>query len=238
MPILWILFFLLASLGFVETFRLWWFVSREKRPLEKFERLNPDAAVHILFVGDSTGWGNGTSDPRYSVPGRIAADFPAVHLENESRGGRRLRQIASILENRLKSLPAPAFDLVVVMVGGADVTYFTPLWTIPATLRRVIALARRSGREVLVVSPSNAGLAPLYAFPLSWIYTCRARKIKRYYEAVCEEMRVPHTSLFVEADDPVVLGGHFSRDKTHPNDEGYRLWYEHLKSDIRSLLSR
>ena len=84
----------------IESARLTWrmFISRRMtNSIKKFERHNPAAAQRILFIGDSTGHGTGTSHERYSVVGRLGADFPDAHIENHSKTGLALSQACQIL---------------------------------------------------------------------------------------------------------------------------------------------
>src|SRR3989344_1084853 len=160
----------LALFVIFEVIRIWWYLGISKRltsATSKFERHNPDATKRILFIGDSTGHGTGTSHERYSVVGRLGTDFPDTHVENHSETGLGLSRACQILRAIAGAKQSAPFDVVIIMVGGINVVYFTPLWLVHRQPRESIAYSKKSGRETRLISPHNAGLAPLYHFPLS-----------------------------------------------------------------------
>lgn len=223
----------------IESARLTWrmFISRRMtNSIKKFERHNPAAAQRILFIGDSTGHGTGTSHERYSVVGRLGADFPDAHIENHSKTGLALSQACQILRAKAAAKQPEPFDVVIIMVGGINLVYCTPLALVCRMLRSAIAYSKQCGRETVLISPNNAGLAPLYRFPLARLYQKRAKQFSAIYRDIAHEERIHHVSLFQEHSDQLSANNLFSPDKAHPNDEGYGLWYNQMKETIAATL--
>jgi len=229
----------LALFVIFEVIRIWWYLGISKRltsATSKFERHNPDATKRILFIGDSTGHGTGTSHERYSVVGRLGADFPNAHIENYSKTRLALSQTCQILRAIAAAKQPEPFDVVIIMVGGINLVYCTPLALVCRMLRSAIAYSKQCGRETVLISPNNAGLAPLYRFPLARLYQKRAKQFSAIYRDIAHEERIHHVSLFQEHSDQLSANNLFSPDKAHPNDEGYGLWYNQMKETIAAAL--
>ena len=236
-----IILYAIALFVIVEYARIAWHMIISKRmtgSIKKFERHNPDATKRILFIGDSTGHGTGTSHERYSVVGRLGTDFPDTHVENHSETGLGLSRACQILRAIAGAKQSAPFDVVIIMVGGINVVYFTPLWLVHRKLRNSIAYSKQCGRETVLISPNNAGLAPLYHFPLSRLYQKRARQFSVIYRDIAHEENIYHTSLFHEHPDPLSAHILFSPDKMHPNDEGYAFWYNQMKETVADALKK
>ena len=214
------------------------FISRHlTHALSKFERLDATGAPRILFVGDSTGHGTGASAPRYSIAGRIGADFPHAHIENVSRSGISIGRARHVLGDIVAREVHSRYDLIIIMISGMNVVHLTPLGSVRRDLQETIKLAKRCSAAVIIVSPNNAGLAPLYRFPLAPLYRWRSRAVRDVYEAVAREEQIDHVTLFHEREDPITEQKLFSRDKMHPNNEGYAVWYDEMKGSIVAALT-
>ena len=208
---------------------------RMTRSIRPFEQRPANPTVRILLVGDSTGYGTGTTDSRFSITGRIAAEFPGAHVENWSETGSRLKYIARKL--RKHPVAAQPFDLVIIMAGGMSVVHQRSMTTIKGQLEQVVMQARRHGRGVMLVAPHNAGRVPMFRPPLSWRNEKRAQAVDRLFAEVSAEQHIPLASL-IHTNDVLAARGLYSKDKTHPVDEGYGLWYQEMQPIIHELLHR
>jgi len=200
-----------------------------------FQQQVPVAVRRVVFIGDSTGHGTGASDAGRTLMGQLAKDFPDAAIENYSQTGLKLRGVERILRDRLAS-GAPPANLVIVMAGGMDVIHLAPLFVLKRSLRRVLDLARQNGAQTLYIAPYNAGLAPLYHFPASSFIGWRLKRAVQTYEKVAREQSAQFASLFENTADLLSVGHFYAPDKVHPNDEGYRLWYNRLKPALVKAL--
>ncbi|MBI5405971.1 SGNH/GDSL hydrolase family protein [Candidatus Kaiserbacteria bacterium] len=205
--------------------------------VRKFERIDPAAATKILFIGDSTGYGTGTSHSRYSVVGRLGADFPDAYIENNSKTGRYLSHAREVLREAVRAKGPGAYDLIIIMLGGIDLVHGRPLLRVGRTLKGVLADCRECGRKTVLVGPNNTGLAPLYLFPLSRFYQARARRFHILFRDLAHEEGIMFVPLFREDSDELSAGNLFSRDKTHPNDAGYGVWYDQMRGAVLLALA-
>nr|AAM97295.1 SGNH hydrolase subfamily protein [uncultured bacterium CSLC2] len=210
--------------------------KRITKDITKFERQRPAARTRLLFVGDSTGYGTGTSHARFSLVGRLGADYPDAHIENVSRNGSLLIGVRDTLRDIAETSTTAPYDTVILMAGGMDMLYGTPRWLVRRLLQSALTYGKRCGRAVVLVGPNNAGRAPLYRFPLSNLYQGRARQFDALYREAAQQANVHFVSLYGERTDPLVERNLFATDKTHPNDEGYGIWYDQMKGVISSTL--
>ncbi|HUY62387.1 MAG TPA: SGNH/GDSL hydrolase family protein [Candidatus Paceibacterota bacterium] len=221
-----------------ETLRITWYLCISRLmtlSTMRFERLDAPGTERILFVGDSTGYGTGTSHERYSLVGRLGADFPSAYIENCSKTGRKLKGAERLLRRKADDPAQRAFDLAIIMVGGMNVLYGTRLSAVRKMVDRMLAHAKRCSRTVVLVSSNDPGAAPLFRPPLSGIYRRRAGAFASVYAEAAHDAGVIHVSLFREHPDELVEKHLFSADKTHPNDAGYAVWYNRIKEAIPDI---
>jgi lysophospholipase L1-like esterase len=200
-------------------------IAEASRP---FELGNSGAAHRVLVVGDSTGVGTGAARPEDSVAGRIAAEFPGIEVINLARNGAKAKdamvQIESVGEAR--------FDIVLVQVGGNDILGFTDLGELRDDIRQVLTKAGEKGQSILFMSTGNAGLAPAFFPPVSWIYAARTRDARAVFMDASRERGIQYVDLFRERGNELFLSDpdrYYAQDYLHPSSEGYRIWYEELK---------
>ncbi len=192
----------------------------------------------ILIVGDSTSYGTGASGPEHTMAGLLAHDFPQYSINNHSKNALKINEVTP----RFLSVAQRGFDYLFVHIGGMDTIHFTPLSTIKRQLHLLCnAAAQHNVKKVFLVSMNNVGSAPLFRFPLSQLYTYRSRQITQACAEVCAEHDIAiHVPLFAEQqDEPLYQNNtsHFSSDQIHPDDEGYKLWYQQIKQKAAPYLS-
>jgi lysophospholipase L1-like esterase len=207
-------------------------LARLSEPLQHAPR---GARMRLLIVGDSTGVGTGASSPRDSVAGLLAREFPRLHIENRSRDGATLADVARQLGGSAR------FDMVLVQAGGNDVIRPGPVADLRGDVDRIVALAQERAGQVVLMPAGNIGNAPFFRAPLSWWMSWRSRQLHRFVREAAERQAAVYVNLFHEAaDDPFVAEpGLSARDGLHPSDAGYRAWFEALVSqaDLRRQLA-
>ena len=200
-------------------------LGKEAKP---FSRELSAGGKRVLVIGDSTSYGTGTTDPQRSLAGRLAADLPEHAIENLSENSMNLARLVE----KLRVVDGP-YTHTFIHIGGVDTLSFTPLSRVSASLREALTLARaRTRGRVYLVSVNNPRSAPAYRFPLSRIFGKRSRKISALCDAESIAHGVYHVSLWQHPEvDPLrkAPGRVFAEDGTHPNDEGYGLWYQKIK---------
>lgn len=212
-----------------------WIASRLRRAMVAGKQVtlasqqSTQESARVLVIGDSTACGTGTTDSTHSLIGRLARDFPQLTIMNMAENAMNARQV----RDKFARLPPEKFDMVMVHVGGMDVLTFTRRAALRRHLEALIVLAKdREISRLVLVSPNNAGAAPIFHFPLSRLMVRRSRQVSQLFEEVCQVHGVVHVPLFAESPKEPLTPRHFAPDGSHPNDEGYAIWYEKIKSTI------
>jgi lysophospholipase L1-like esterase len=184
-----------------------------------------------LVIGDSTSYGTGTSDPRYSLAGRLAADLPDYTIENQSENAMSLARLAE----KLETLHGP-YDRIYIHIGGVDSVSFTPLGKMRAKLDTVLKRAHAlTNGPIYLVSVNNPRAAPAYGFPFSRVFEWRSRKVSTTCGEACSLHNVYHIPLWHDLEHEPLLTttkSLFAQDGMHPNDEGYGVWYQKIKEAL------
>ena len=217
-----------------------WLVVRGRRAVQAGKQAVPASQVstreqaRVLIIGDSTAYGTGASQAEYSLAGRLAHDFPQFTIINAAENAMSIAQ----LEQKVAALKDQhqQFDVVMIHLGGMDTISFTRLKQIKTKLNAIFAETKHLGaRLTVLVSVNNVGAAPFFQFPLDRLYTHRSRQVSAACNAACAEAKALHVPLFVErSDDPLFVksGPLFAPDGIHPNDDGYAMWYQKIKTTI------
>lgn len=198
-----------------------------------FEQSDLQKDVSILVVGDGLGVGVGSDDSRESIAGRIGTDLPHASIINFSANAARTKNIIDIL----KSLRADQFDLVIVIVGASDILQFTPLVDLEQQIDTVLGFARQKGDEVVLLTAGNIGLAPIFPWPIGYIYTWRTEKVREIFIRKAKEHSVVYVDLFRKKDDDLLLkdiSRYYAIDGLYPSGDGYGLWYMEIKKALNA----
>jgi lysophospholipase L1-like esterase len=185
-------------------------------------------ASRVLIVGDSTAVGTGASDPRASVAGRIAAEFPDAELVNRGADGARLPQV----RDQILQAADTGFDVILVQAGGNDVIRLASSAKLEDEWCALAQAAAKGARSVIIMPAGNLGTAPFFFAPVSWVMTSRARTARGIAAAAAHASGAAFVDLFQERDDDPFLRDpkrFYAPDFLHPSDAGYELWYDALK---------
>ena len=182
-------------------------------------------AIHLVFVGDSTAVGVGTQRIEQSYPWLVAEHLSSrfrVTLDIVGRSGARMKDAEKEFASKAAALQP---DIVMIGIGGNDVTHLTALRSVKRSLRRSIATLRKSDATILVALGPRFD-SPVLERPLRDLVQLRVRSLNEALRTTAEESGVEVIDL------PAGLGDHFVRDPEryyssdsyHPGPEGYVLW--------------
>lgn len=195
-----------------------------------FEHRPPLQRARILVLGDSTGVGVGAADPRESLAGLLATEFPNAEIVNASVAGAR---IADVLKQcREQRWSAHAFDLVLLHAGGNDVLRLTGWSALTTDAAELLEHLRDVGKRIIWMGVANIGLSPLFIAPFSWWMSARTRKASRLFAACARSAGVEFIDFFSERRHDVFsreCGKYYAADGLHPSSHSYRYCYEVLK---------
>ena len=190
-----------------------------------FEQHPQNPNKSILVAGDSIAVGIGAIDPKESIAGRLGQQFPNADIINLGVSGARLKDLLSVLHKQNKK----QYDLIVLQIGGNDITHFTPYNTIRSELAEVISLSNEMSPKTIILTSGNIGSAPMFHWPLSAILTDRTLKVRAIFiEEIAKNRAVSYIDLFKDPkDDPLAKNTkkYYAQDRFHLSGDGYGIWY-------------
>lgn len=196
----------------------------------------PEGATRsILVAGDSTAVGTGAKDARDSVAGRIGSAYTDARIRNIGVYGDTLAD----LNLKLAAEEGP-YDLVVLQIGGNDVTQATSLTDVRARLLRALDHAERLAPRTVVVTSGNIGLSPVFRWPLSTLVSLRTKEVRTIFiEEVGSREGMEYIDLYNERDEEPLntdIPRFYAPDRFHPSGDGYGIWYDHIGPVVDDFL--
>ena len=193
-----------------------------------FTAMATQGAKRILIAGDSTAVGTGVSDPEDSIAGRLAHDFPEVHIDNIGQNGFTVGQTFASLQNSHEH-----YDLILIQVGGNNVLQLTSHDELVKEADMLLQKAKQLSKTVMLMPSGNVGLAPIFPRVMGEFFTARTRKVRAVLLQAAEKASITYIDLFAErGHDPLLENPkkNFSADLLHPSSIGYGIWYEELRA--------
>lgn len=191
-----------------------------------YGRKRTGTSLRFAVLGDSSAAGFGASSPLATLGALIAqglveaADRP-VRYVNMSSVGARSADLDAQVTRALIIRP----HIVVILVGGNDVTHLTKPQTAVGQLEDAVGRLTDSGAEVVVGTCPDIGTIKPIRQPLRWV----ARRLSR-------QLAAAQTIGVVEAGGRSVSLGNllgpdfdaypermFAYDRFHPSDHGYAM---------------
>lgn len=171
----------------------------------------------VLALGDSITFGTG-AEPEAAYPAQLA-QLTGWHVVNAGVPGDTSAQALARLPGLLAE-HKPA--LVIASIGGNDFLRRLPEADTEVNLRRIAALAREAGAQVLLVAVPRPTLAAAAGAGLS---------DHPLYDRVAAELALPlHAGGWAH-----VLGNEqLKSDQIHANAAGYRAFAEGLATSLRA----
>jgi lysophospholipase L1-like esterase len=176
------------------------------------------AGSAVLALGDSITFGTGAT-PAASYPAQLAL----LTGWNVINGGVPGDTAAQALERLPALLAQDKPALVIVSIGGNDFLRRVPESDTVFALRRIVALTRDAGAQVLLVGVPQPTLSAVLGVGLS---------DHPMFERLAEELSLP---LYTRGWARVLDDEKLKSDQIHANAAGYRAFAEGLAARLREL---
>ena len=193
----------------------------------KFENIIDEEVGSVLFAGDSTVFGTGASEPRFSTSGLFASDYPMYEVRNLSKNGMKLGEFADMLDS-----DDGRYDLVVMQIGANDVLRLHEFQNIENDAIRAVEAAKRKSDKIIWLAVGNVGATRFFPWPVSNFYDYWSRKARDVFLRTAQKEGVYYIDLYKKkGDEEFNPTGEdiYARDGLHLNDYGYSLWYKEIK---------
>lgn len=207
------------------------------------EVVGPASGVPLLFVvlGDSTGSGVGAVTQDLGYPRRCARALAErtgrrVQLRDFAVSGARVTDVAQDQLPRMRGLRP---DLVLLVIGGNDVTHLTSPTAVRKDLGRVLDTLAVTGAPVVVSGVPAMGTATRLLQPLRFLTGAIAALL---YDPIWRDETARRNMHRVDLADRT--GPAFSRDHSllapdgfHPGPRGYEVWANTFNEVIAKTIS-
>ena len=193
----------------------------------------------ILVIGDSTGYGTGTSRSGESIAGRLGADFPAYSITNNSINGRK---VAGAREVAAGLLEDTQYDLVVLQIGANDLIAGREAGEVAAELQQLIEQVIPHARKIIILTSGNVGATPVFAGEQAQQLEAASRLFDWHMTTLGQTYDdVAFVSLFDEPDNDIFVKKpdvYTSIDGLHPTSAGYEIWYQKAQPYFAAVLEQ
>jgi lysophospholipase L1-like esterase len=179
--------------------------------------------LRMVWLGDSSVAGKGSSDPADTLPHLVAAEFgPPAEVFVVARTG---ATVGEVLRRQAPRVPALNPDIVFISVGTNDSTHLhTRGWF--ARRYRQLMRALPAGVPVVLLGVPDMGAAPPWAKPLRRVSEWRGRVLDAEIRRVAAEADAAYVSIARRTGPTFRCNREevVADDLFHPNDVGYRVW--------------
>lgn len=193
-------------------------------------------SLRLAWLGDSTGAGIGASGAEAAVVTRVARDLGrSVELRVLARSGAK---VGDVLGEQLPRLPEIEADVVVLAVGGNDVTHLTSESLFERQYDLLLEAVRTlDPSEIVSVGIGDFGTVPRIPEPLRSLVAWRGRALDELIRRATARYGVAYVDLYGETGPvfSVSPGRYYAPDGFHPNDLGYRVWAKAILEVLRPL---
>lgn len=195
------------------------------------------AALHLVWLGDSTAAGVGTTSAAQAIPRRVAAalDRP-IELTSLAVSGDRVADVLADQVDRLSSLQP---DIVFVSIGANDVVHLTSRADFRSDYQRLVESVPDDALLVLLGVP-DMGAPPRFAQPLRAVAAFRGRQLDGVTRAVARDAGAVYVDIAGETGATMRrdTGRYFAPDRYHPSDDGYELWADAVLEQLVPRLAQ
>lgn len=187
-----------------------------------------DGARTMLVLGDSTAVGVGGGREE-SVPARVGRLIDAS-VENYAESGAKTAKLAEQLTRAKRE----RYDLILIQAGANDVIGLARLDDVAAEMKTPMHAARKMSDRVILLTSGKVGDAPLFPVIAQSFFTGRASGLREAFMALARTEGVQYVDLFSSTD---ILKTDYARfyapDRFHPSGEGYRVWFDEVRTVIQ-----
>lgn len=198
-----------------------------------FEQHPVNPTMHILVVGDSSAAGVGALDPKESIAGRLGQHYPNADLVNAGFSGAKVKDLIGVLQKQ----KGKHYDLILIQIGGNDITHFVAVDDIKKDIEEVLTLANQLSDRTILLTSGDIGKIPIFHWPLNTIMTSRTKQVRQIFmDAIAKHKNMSYIDLFyLLKKDPKLkdFSPYYSPDSFHLSGAGYGVYYFYLERALK-----
>lgn len=186
-------------------------------------RLNRDARIIYLALGDSTGTGVGGKNGSYVdlIWARIQQKYPTAQLVNLSTPWATTADMI----REMKQSPVEQASLVTISIGINDLMQGLSTEQFVRNYEEIISTLEKTGPRIVITNLPNISLAPALPKARQNDMTTAVTAFNRQIEEIAKRHNLPLIDLYQISTSIIQLHPEaFSADGFHPSEAGYVLW--------------
>lgn len=189
-----------------------------------YQNTDPALTKSMLVLGDSTAVGVGALAPELSTAGRLSKALQ-LQVENHAKSGAMVEDMKSQFDKASKS----RYDIILLQVGANNVVYFRSLKDAAVSLEALLPELKKKSEMVVLLTAGDIGKAPLWPFPMRYLYTSRTQSLRDAFMEAAKKHEVRYLDLY-SLPDPFLtdVPRYYAKDKLHLSGEGYAVWSEYI----------
>ncbi len=190
---------------------------------ELFEKQHGE--MKVIVVGDSTALGAGAERPGDSLAGLLVSVYPDAQIINRAKSGIYISEVHAQFDKNETT------NLLFCASGGMDVLFLQPVDKIAHDLRSFLQYATKQSNHIIIVTPLNLGLSPVFPIFIRSFYKNRSVKVGLVIQEVADEFNnvaVVNNLLFESKNDIPAWETISAFDQIHPNSAGYKWVFDNF----------
>jgi len=207
-------------------------IAQTKAVDYEIRRDTPAAAplLKVVVAGDSTAVGVGAgayqNTYHYQFLNTLTA-YRLITVTTVAVSGARAADVAQQLA------AAPEADLIIMSIGGNDVTHFTADSDFENDLGLALQAAQAKAARVILVTPGDFMRLPAASLPLRWLWSRKGETFSDISSRVATSIGVIHADVLERERGQTFsrqqLRAYYAADQFHPSAVGYGQWAVILK---------
>lgn len=196
-------------------------------------------ALKYVVMGDSTAVAQGADYAQgyaMATTGHLAKNYTVTML-NVGVSGARAKDMTS---DQLEKARAQKPDVVLIAVGGNDVTHLTSAKSVEHSIKTAVTqlIETNCNLKIVVTGVPQMGSVPRFPQPLQSTARLRTTQLNKMFDQLVNVQGLTFARIAEQTgqqfkDDPTL----FAQDKFHPNAQGYAVWTPVLNHALDEALA-
>lgn len=186
----------------------------------------------VAVLGDSTTVGIGAGDITKTYHYQFLVrhkDRFSFDVKNYGVSGARTADLASQLSK------VDSVDLMLITIGGNDITHGTPWNEVERDLRVALDIAHTKAKTVLILTPGDFRDVFIVPYPIRLWWGSKNQGLSELVSRLAKSTNTIHVDIYALHDrhfhdEPAK---YYAPDYFHPSAEGYRLWGEAVETKLK-----
>lgn len=210
--------------------------------LVNFNILNPlitnNSSLKVAAIGDSTGIGQGTDSDTQSFGYQytqtyLLPNYSFINYSNFSQSG---NFTSDVLQNQIPKVETDKYDIIFVSIGSNDmISSKTNKAEFTKNVSKLVDKLISTKAKIIWLSIPDFITVPTLLFPLNLYLSNRSKQFNQETTKILDTNKLQLIDVYDATRQPFLdnPNKYFSKDKYHPSKDGYNLWVEAIKKQLK-----